>query len=109
MFVVPASAGERRVRSTRSDPPEGGTTNEGWPGLERSEAPDGEKTRAARARLDQQAAFPRRSPGLPVGPAPATRPDGWTEVHPTPGPRQPALFGLARTRCRATHRRQLSS
>jgi hypothetical protein len=45
----------------------------GWPGLERSEAPDGERTGASYARLDQQARFPRRSPGLPVGPAPATQ------------------------------------
>jgi excinuclease ABC subunit A len=50
----------------------------GWPGLERSEAPEGERKPAARARgpdakVDPQFTMARRSPGLPSGPAPATQ------------------------------------
>src|SRR5258708_19254966 len=38
-----------------------------WPGLERREAPDGEKARGSRARLKQQTTIQRRAPGLPGG------------------------------------------
>jgi excinuclease ABC subunit A len=51
---------------------------QGWPGLERSEAPEGEPEPAApergpRAKVDPQSATRGRLPGLPSGPAPATR------------------------------------
>src|SRR5579864_4031790 len=50
----------------------------GWPGLEQSEAPEGEETGAAFAGssgklASSQAPLSRRLPGLPSGPAPATR------------------------------------
>jgi len=56
-----------------------GGTERGWPGMERSEAPDGHETRIVHTQ-DAADNVKRRAPGLPVGPtlfasvpAPATR------------------------------------
>jgi pyruvate,water dikinase len=59
----------------REDP--AGLPSVGWPGLERSEAPEGEETSTKRERFSAAGAEPpttdqRRAPGLPAGPAPAT-------------------------------------
>ena len=43
----------------------------GWPGLDRRDAPEGEKALTALV-AHPPVEFQRRSPGLPDGPAPAT-------------------------------------